>query len=368
MSPSFPTLEDPNTLASPTLIVCPARIAANIERMIRIAGDPKRLRPHVKTHKMSEVVAMQMERGIEKFKCATLAELRMLIDAEAKDILVAMQPVGPALNGLVRLAADRPDCRIATLVDNEGTLRALEAAAGRKTMNRLGAYLDINNGMNRTGIAPGEAALQLYKSLCESSLIAARGLHIYDGHIRDNNPDERLARSRRDFESVDSLVRDIESLDLAIPNFVIGGSPSFPIHVSRSVDLSPGTTLLWDFGYGEAFSDLPFEYAAALFTRVISKPAPGLLCFDLGHKAVAAEMPTPRVRIIGLDDATFVSHSEEHLVVDTARADSIEVGDSFFAIPRHICPTVALHNKAATLRKGRIDGYWSIAARDRILD
>ena len=279
-----------------------------------------------------------------------------------------MQPVGPAGEALVDCAARYPDRRLSTLVDNPSSLQSLKIAARQQPEARLGVYLDVNNGMNRTGIAPGPDALTLYRALSQSQNLDLRGLHIYDGHIRDRDISERTDHANRDFGNAEKLIRDIAAVGLEIPNLVVGGSPSFPTHTERKVDLSPGTTLLWDFGYGEAFSDLPFDYAAALFTRVVSKPSPGLLCFDLGHKAVASEMEPPRVRILGIEDASFVSHSEEHLVIATDNADRFSVGDSFYAIPKHICPTVALHNKAAVIRDGKVEGYWEIAARDRILD
>ena len=79
-------------------------------------------------------------------------------------------------------------------------------------------------------------------------------------------------------------------------------------------------------------------------------------------------MEPPRVRLLGLENATCVSHSEEHLVLKSDRASKISVGDSFLGIPKHICPTVALYNKTAIATDGRITGYWNVAARSRILD
>ncbi len=61
---------------SPALVIYPDRILANIHEMIRVAGSPAKLQPHVKTYKMTEIVEMQMEQGIRKFKCATIAEAR----------------------------------------------------------------------------------------------------------------------------------------------------------------------------------------------------------------------------------------------------------------------------------------------------
>jgi D-threonine aldolase len=102
-----------------------------------------------------------------------------------------------------------------------------------------------------------------------------------------------------------------------------------------------------------------------LITRVVSKPAPGRLCLDLGHKAIASEMPHPRVKLFGLEDANFSMHSEEHLVVETPRADEYKVGSVIYGIPRHICPTVALHHDVWVVRDGKAVDRWEVTARKR---
>jgi D-serine deaminase-like pyridoxal phosphate-dependent protein len=131
------------------------------------------------------------------------------------------------------------------------------------------------------------------------------------------------------------------------------------------VEVSAGTTVLWDFGQPTISPDLDFLNAAIVLSRVVSQPAPGRLCLDLGHKAVASEMPHPRVKIFGLEDATFPMHSEEHLVVETLRAAAFPVGTVVYAVPRHVCPTVALHEEAVVVRDGRAVDRWHVAARTR---
>jgi len=355
-------------IPSPALLVFPEHIKANIQLMLEIAGGPDRLRPHVKTHKMAEVVALQQAQGIKRFKCATLSEVKMLLSRDVRDLLLAMQPVGPVLPRFLQLVKGNPDTRFSTIVDNLDTLEVIESLA-KDSETELGIYLDLNCGMNRTGIAPGPQAPRLYQRIHQSKTLRLEGLHVYDGHIRDSDFNDRKKHCRRDWEGVDALIEKFEESGLPIPNIVAGGSPTFPVHAEKKdVDLSPGTTLLWDFGYGDAFSDLPFQHAALLLTRVLSKPSGHLVCLDLGHKAVASEMPHPRVRLLGLENATFVSQSEEHLVIETEKAASLSVGDSFLGIPRHICPTVALHNKVVVVTEGKITDHWTVTARDRILD
>jgi len=120
-------------------------------------------------------------------------------------------------------------------------------------------------------------------------------------------------------------------------------------------------------GYGRKFTELPFEVAAALITRVISKPGDNRICLDLGHKAVAAENPLDnRVFFPELPAATAVSQSEEHLVLDDPGAAGMAVGDVLIGFPTHICPTVALHARATVVREGTATGEtWAVSARDR---
>jgi len=159
------------------------------------------------------------------------------------------------------------------------------------------------------------------------------------------------------------------------PRVVAGGSPTFALHAQVSAssatpwECSPGTTFLWDAGYGQNFPDLGFEPAAGLLTRVISKPGDRRLCVDLGHKAVSAENPIERrVRFPALPDGRFLSQSEEHLVLESPQAADFSVGDTLIGIPWHICPTVALHDHAHLFRNGSTTGEtWKIAARHRRL-
>jgi D-serine deaminase-like pyridoxal phosphate-dependent protein len=130
------------------------------------------------------------------------------------------------------------------------------------------------------------------------------------------------------------------------------------------VECSPGTCVFWDAGYASKLPDLGFEPAALVLTRLISKPGVNRVCLDLGHKAIAAEMPPPRAQFLNLEDAKAVMHSEEHLVVETART-GLKLGDCLYGIPWHICPTVALYSEAVVIEKGRIAGRWKVAARDR---
>lgn len=354
-----------SNLLSPSLLVYPERIEENIRTMVAISGSVSNLRPHIKTHKMAEIVQMQQRHGIQKFKCATIAEAELLGQCGAHDVLLAMQPVGANMNRFFGLMDAFPKSRFSTLVDHEVALSQIAQMAAEK--NKIAAlYLDINSGMNRTGCIPDEGAISLYSAMENDPNIIAKGFHVYDGHIRNSDLGERTAVCNTAFQKVLELKDAVKKAGIIVPDIIAGGSPSFPIHSQRTgVDASPGTTLLWDARYAELFPDMPFLHAAVLFIRILSKPAENILCFDLGHKSVAPEMGFPRVCILGLEDSEQIGQSEEHLVVQTSRAAEFEVGDGFYAIPTHICPTVAKYEEVLTVSDRAVTGAWKVAARNQ---
>jgi D-serine deaminase-like pyridoxal phosphate-dependent protein len=220
--------------------------------------------------------------------------------------------------------------------------------------------------MNRTGIEPGPEAIRLYRLMCARPGIRAGGLHVYDGHIHDHDLAERTRVCDAEFEPVQAMIDALRKAGAPVPAVVVGGTPTFPVLARRAdVELSPGTTLLWDYGYSSSFPDLDFLHAAVLVTRVVSKPAGRRVCLDLGTKALASEMPQPRVSLLGLSAYTIVAHNEEHLVIETPDADRCRPGDVFYGIPVHICPTVARYETASVVDGGRCIGEWQVAARNR---
>jgi len=353
-------------IPSPALLISPPRIEENLRRMIRIAGTADRLRPHVKTHKMAEVVRLKLRMGITRFKCSTLTECEMTAMCGAPDVMLAMQPTGPWLPAVFSLAARYPGTTFSVLCDHPKILQQLsDLAATLKTA--IGVWIDINNGMNRTGIAPGEAAADLYRRMHLAPGLIVRGLHVYDGHIHTPDPAERAHQVQEDFRPVAAFIERLRAENLTIPALLAGGTPSFPIHATRGqAELSPGTLVLSDAGYAENFKDLDFLQAAVLLTRVVSLPSENMICLDLGHKFIAAEMPPPRLRIPELPEFTIVNHSEEHLVIRTERAKLFEPSDCLYAIPWHICPTVPRYPFAYTVADHQVTGTWNIDARDRI--
>ncbi len=357
------------TVPSPALLFDADAIERNLQLMLKtVGGDATKLRPHIKTHKCREILERQLALGIRQVKCATIAEAELSALAGVPDVLVSYPLVGPNAARFLRLIDAYPDTTFSALVDSEAALDGF-ARSGHAPVN---LFIDLDCGMHRTGVAPGKA-VALAKALVARPELRFAGLHAYDGHIHDAPIEARREQFDAAMAIVDETRAAIEAEVASVPLLVSGGSPTFGLHAARcAVDprprqCSPGTTVLWDCGYGPSYEDLPFEAAAFLLTRVVSHPGEGQICVDLGHKAVAAENPIHRrVHFPALPDAEFVSQSEEHLVLSVADPAATPVGTELLGIPKHVCPTVALHQEALIVRGGSVtDEAWKIAARDR---
>jgi D-threonine aldolase len=388
MTDSWWKIENVDEIPSPALLVYPDRAEENLRRLIAIAGGTSRLRPHMKTHKLPEIARMHAALGLTRVKCATIAEAEMLASEGLTDVLLAYQPVGPAVGRLLQLARIFPGVTFRAVVDDEQAARALSVAFA-DAESTIDLLVDLDVGMHRTGIAPALAA-PLYRLLATLPGVTPGGLHAYDGHLRDPDLSVRRAQTDAAFAEVRALRESLQSEGLAVPRVVVGGTPTLPCHATREepdLELSPGTVVFWDAGYMAGLPDMDFVHAALVLTRVVSKPGGTRVCLDLGHKAVASEMPHPRVVLLqppasslrpqasGLGPgaagselpATFIGHSEEHLVLETPEAASLHVGDVFYGIPWHVCPTVALHGQAVVIRNHRAVDRWHVTARERVI-
>ena len=352
-------------LDSPCLIVDASIVKRNIDEMIRMAGDAQRLRPHIKTHKTAEGIQMMLEAGIQKFKCATIAEAELLAINGAKDILLAYQPVGPKIERLFQLTRNYPKIQFGCLTDNENAAKAI-GDYFHLHQSKIDIYVDLNVGMNRTGIDP-EHAFALIKSLQLNQGLCFKGLHVYDGHHRQVDYAEKEKACEKGFEPVYTLINLIEAEGKIKPIIIAGGSPSFSVHCKHTDrDCSPGTNIFWDKGYSNICPEQHFEPAVKVLTRVISLPGSKKVCIDLGHKAVASENDiSKRIFFPDYPQLRPLSQSEEHMVLETVDEYSLQTGDLLIGIPYHICPTVALHESLYEVQNGNVIKEWNVMARKR---
>ena len=354
---------------SPSLIYYEDIIENNTDKAIGLAGGAGRLWPHMKTHKSFPLLRMQMERGIVRFKCATIAEAELCAMAGAKTALLAYPLVGPAIDRFIKLRNKFSATEFWAMGDNleqlkllGNAVRAEQNAEGKGPVNTL---IDINVGMNRTGVLPEKLEI-FYLEAIKIEELAIKGFHCYDGHLGIKDPGERRLAASNAMEKMWDVKKSLEKEGHDIPVLIMGGSPTFACH--RDLDnvfLSPGTFFVQDYGYSSKFPDLDFTPGAAILSRVISHPAEGLFTIDTGSKAIATD-PAVRGVIADFPLAEPVLQSEEHWVWKPGKPDEIPpIGTVVYVIPTHVCPTSALYPGVVVVRDGKQTGYWEIGARNR---
>lgn len=358
-------LED---VLTPALVIYPEMIAANLERTLALLdGDAGRWRVHIKTAKAGYTLSLLVERGIRNFKCATTLELLTACQCGVEDVLFAYPSMGANARRVQELAARFPRVRVSVLAENEEQVRQWRGS-------RAGVFLDINPGMNRTGVEQSSVSeiVALARAVVAAGL-EFRGLHYYDGHLGGLDLPERTTAAHRGYDQLLEVVAALERLGMAAPEIVTAGTPSFPCSLSypgfrsqRFVHrVSPGTVVYCD---ATSLAQLPAEYgyrpAALVVSRVASRPRAGIVTCDAGHKTVSADAGVPTCIVLGHPELTPLSPSEEHLPL-AAQAGGPRPGDILYLLPRHICPTVNNFDRALRVRHGEIEAVEAVSARGR---
>jgi D-serine deaminase-like pyridoxal phosphate-dependent protein len=363
---STPRLIESENIPSPALVFFIDRIHRNIEKAISMAGNTSRLRPHVKTHKCPQVVRMKIDSGITKFKCATLAEVKMLAQSGAEDILLAYQPVGPNIKMLFALIETyKSNSVISCVIDNSRTLAELSDVSSRWNL-RVPVFIDFDTGMNRTGVQSVEFAVDLARQIQKTEGTEFKGIHVYDGHNTDPDPARRKEQSAEGAKVVTQITGFLSGERLEPGEIVVGGTPMFVQYTDYpNFTLSPGTLFLHDYTSAK-YPDLPFEFAAMVLSRVVSIPQKGIFTIDAGAKSISTDYPD-KAKLISRPDAIPSKVSEEHWRHTCNEGEEPELGDVLFLLPGHVCTTVHHFDKAYVVTDdGKLVDTWGITARGRI--
>jgi D-serine deaminase-like pyridoxal phosphate-dependent protein len=363
-------IRDTSKIPTPSLVVYLEYVKKNIERMIALAdGDVSQVRPHVKTHKTAQVVTMQREAGITKYKCATLCEAKMLAQVGITDILIAYQMIGPNIDRLVELKRAFPDPDFKVIVDHPNAVKGLSSAMAANGME-IQTMLDLDVGMARTGIPVGDAAIELYAQIDRAKGLHPLGLHVYDGHIHDKDIEDRRKACHQSLALMEEMKDRLATKGLDVPLVVMGGTPTFPIYAKTpGVEASPGTFIFHDYGYSTLFPDLGFIHAALLLSRVVSITSPENITLDLGYKAIASDQEGARGVILNIEGAELGHHNEEHWRVKIPKGTEVKFGQDVYVCPRHICPSVALHESYYIIdAAGDCTDTWQVTARNRAIN
>lgn len=361
--------EESRDIISPALIYYRDIIKENTKKAITMAGGPEHLWPHVKTHKMAQMIRLQMDLGINRFKCATIAEGEMAAECGAREVLISYPLIGPNIKRYLNLQQAFLSTNFWAIGDNIKQLQLLGKQAVESGL-KVNLLIDVNMGMDRTGVSLSQLA-DLYAAGNSIEGICLRGLHCYDGHRTESDLDLRQQEADKTLLQIQQIKTQLNSQNYCCDTIVIGGTPSFPCYRNLSdMYFSPGTLFVNDYGYSKKFPDLTFQPGAAVLTRVISHPKHGYFTLDLGYKGIASDPAGTRGTIVGLDHIEELFQSEEHW---TYRMESgheeqrPDIGTELFVIPTHICPTSALYPAATVVADHHVVAKWPVTARNRQL-
>ena len=361
-------LRNGENVLTPALVVYPEIVAANIACTLKLlGGDANRWRAHIKTAKLDYTLRLLIDRGIRNFKCATTLELLHVCQNGAEDVLLAYPLVGANARRVVEISQQFPQVRISVLVESPEQLPQWRGTD-------IGIFLDINPGMNRTGIELNalEKLVEVIRAIADAGL-QFRGLHFYDGQFGSVDEPERTLATHTGYDQLLKAVEELRRQGIEVAEVITAGTPTFPCSLSYKGfqnasfvhRVSPGTIVYND---ATSLAQLPVAFgyapAALVLSRVVSRPHPGIVTCDAGHKAVSADAGVPTCVVVGHPELSPLTPSEEHLPLGVKEgALSPQIGDILYLLPRHICPTINNFDAALIVRHGEIEAVERVSAR-----
>ena len=349
-------------LDTPALLLDLTPLEHNIAKMAAFARDAGvHLRPHSKTHKSPRIAAMQLQAGAIGITCQKLGEAEVMADAGIGGILVSNQIVGPLkIQRLVKLAR-RADVMVA--VDDPRNVADLSAAAvaGGVTLKLL---IEVNVGMMRCGVLPGEPALVLAELVRRSPGLEFKGLMGYEGHaVALRSADERQAAATPSLQSLVDTANLLRERGLPVEVVSSSGTGTYNIGggFAGITELEVGSYATMDADYQAV--GVPFECALTVLATVISTPQEGLAIFDAGMKSIAPDHGMPLV--VDMPNAQVLVLSEEAGWLATTGPERPAPGDKVRLVPGHGCTTINLHDRYYVVRDGCVVDVWPVAARGR---
>lgn len=320
-------------------------------------------RPHTKGIKVPAIAHKAIAAGAIGVTCAKLSEAQVMAAAGIQDILIANQIVGP--HKIARLANLRRHADVKAVVDDKKNVAELGGAARAKGVE-LGILVELDTGMQRAGVAPGQPALELSRIVHQTPGLCYQGFMAWEGHTRTIND---LDLRRHEIEKSIGLLTETVNLcrEAGLPVSIVSGGGSGTFYVTSFqpsiTEIQAGGAIFCDVrcqGWG-------VETEPSLFVRtmVTSRPAPDRLIFDAGFKTLPtwASMPKP----IGLSSVKTIRMSAEHGVVTLEEPDfTVKVGDVLDFVVGYGDATVFLHDRMYGIRDGIVEVVWPVQGRGKI--
>jgi D-serine deaminase-like pyridoxal phosphate-dependent protein len=354
----------PNDLDTPALCIDLPALEQNLERMAAyFAARPAGLRPHTKTHKSPLLAHRQIAAGAIGVTCAKLGEAEVMAQAGIYDILIANQIVGSQKIGrLVNLAAYT---EVMVAVDNLVNVAQLDAAARDKGV-RLRVLVEVDVGMGRCGVQPGQDAVLLARQVADGQGLRFEGVMGYEGHTV-GIPDY-AERTRQAQAAVKLLLESKERIEAeGLPVGIVSGGGTGTYDITGNypgvTEVQAGSYLTMDAQYRDVVG-VDFGCALFVLAQVISTPRPGVAIIDAGLKSLTRDFGLPVVASPAGWELTRLS--EEHGFLQRTDGPVLKLGDRVSIWPNHGCTTINLHERYVALRDGVVEGVWPIAGRGRV--
>jgi len=342
---------------TPALVIDLPAMEQNIAKMADFArGQGVNLRPYIKTHKSTILAHKQLAAGAIGVGCATIAEAEVMATAGIRDILIGNQIVGSVKIARVMGLARHTDIMVA--VDDYQNVTELSAAAQAMGV-KVRILVELDVGMHRCGVKPGEAALQLAKHVEAAAGLEFCGFMGYEGHLQGiAEPGERATRVEQDVGLTVDTAKMAESAGLSVEIVSAGGTGTYKEagELPGVTEIQPGTYIF------SRYREPTFNRALTVLATVISYPADNYVVIDAGSKALSQDFGMPVIK--DLPEARLVGLSEEHGKVELVEPiPKLKIGDKIEIFPLHVCTTVSLHGKYFAVRNDRVEAIWSIATR-----
>ena len=350
-------------LDTPSLILDLDAVERNLDRMDQaLAGTSVRARPHTKTHKVPNIALMQLARGAIGVCCAKLGEAEVMAAGGVGPILLTTEVVGETK--IRRLMGVAKQTEIITVVDDAEAAAVLSEAASAAGV-QLSCLIDVNVGQNRTGVEPGQPAVQLAERLSGMAGLKLVGLQGYEGHLQHVVDPE--ARREANASAMQLLSQTAERLTegghrVEIVSTAGTGTFQYATAWPRITEVQPGSYVVMDSDYGSV-QGLGFENALSVLVSVVSTQRKNAAVVDAGYKTLSSDSGAPAVRDV---DATYGFMGDEHGKLTFENGCPLRPGDKLELIPSHCDTTINLHDVYYVTRGGIVVAVWPIAARGRV--
>jgi D-serine deaminase-like pyridoxal phosphate-dependent protein len=349
-----------DALDTPQLLIDLDVVDANLHRLFTAArARGIQVRTHFKSLKCGGLARHIARQGGETFLCAKLNEAEVLADAGITDILIANQIVGPAK--MPRLAALARRVKLRVCVDDPGNIEQLSRAM-HSAGATLGVLVEVDIGMSRCGVPPGEPALALARQIRALPGLRFDGLQGYDGHLQlMADVAERRAKSVQSIEQLIGTRRLIERAGIPVTVVTGAGTGTWEFVAAQEgvTEIQPGSFVLMDCIYHAVRPE--FGCALSILATVVST-RPKWYVLDAGSKAISRDFGTPIIK--GRPNEKLTKLSEEHATVEVEPVP-VKIGDRREVIPAHCCATMNLHRKCVAVRGGKVEAVWPIEASGR---